>query len=385
MNSLYDFANHMAELYDLLEDQRSKDIFWARLRYDCAATMENDARLCSLLDDDLIEQENLDFRYNFKSFCEQLKREGKKLFLYGAAFAGQRIGAMLLQEGDFYAYCARNHEKYGGGILGKQVLPPEYVFEHPDECYVLISCIYAADEVYELLMAHHFPKDHILRLSAPGFGKKRDERQYFDFPEYFPRGKAFVDAGCFDCSTSKHFAGWCGDDYSKIIAFEPDPESFQRCMAVVESSNLRLEVFPYGLSNQAGEVSFAANGDGGSFVVSATEQGGAFNGVIGSAKQDYITIDTVALDDIVKDTEIGMIKMDIEGAEFDALHGAEKTILRDRPLLAISVYHLRGDVLAILDYLHQLVPQYHFWLRHYNDHCGYDTVLYAAITERGAM
>ncbi len=385
MNNLYDFANYVADLCDLLEDQRSKDIFWARLRYDCAATVRNDALLCSLMDDDLICEKNLGFRRNFKGFSEQLEQEGKKLFLYGAAFVGQRIGEMLLREGDFYAFCARNHEKYIDGILGKPVFPPEYVFGHPDECYVLISCIYAADEVYALLTEHHFPQDHILRLSAPGFAKKRDERQYFDFPQYFPKGRAFVDAGCFDCNTSKIFSDWCGGNYSKILAFEPDPDSFRRCKSIAENSGLRLELFPYGLSSQVDTVSFAANGDVGSFVVPTVERSGAFNGSIGSAKQDCITIATVALDDVVKETEIGMIKMDIEGAELDALHGAEKTILRDKPLLAISVYHLRGDVLAIMDYLHQLVPQYHFWLRHYNDHCGYDTVLYAAIAAGDVM
>ena len=34
-------------------------------------------------------------------------------------------------------------------------------------------------------------------------------------------------------------------------------------------------------------------------------------------------------------------------------------------------------MLAIMDYLHQLVPEYRFWLRHYS--VGYtDTVLYAS-------
>ncbi len=89
-------------------------------------------------------------------------------------------------------------------------------------------------------------------------------------------------------------------------------------------------------------------------------------------------IPVVALDDIVKDDKIGFIKMDIEGSEFDALHGASKTILRDKPLLAINVYHFPGDMLAIMEYLHELVPAYRFWLRHYLITAG-DTVLYASI------
>ena len=54
--------------------------------------------------------------------------------------------------------------------------------------------------------------------------------------------------------------------------------------------------------------------------------------------------------------------------------------VRDRPLLALSVYHRMGDMLAIMDYLHHLVSEYRFWLRHYSVGLA-DTVLYAAAGE----
>lgn len=70
--------------------------------------------------------------------------------------------------------------------------------------------------------------------------------------------------------------------------------------------------------------------------------------------------------------------MDIEGSEMAALHGARKTIQRDKPFLALSVYHRRGDILAILECLHSFVPEYRFWLRHYGP-LAHETVLYAAV------
>ena len=88
-------------------------------------------------------------------------------------------------------------------------------------------------------------------------------------------------------------------------------------------------------------------------------------------------IQTVTLDQVIDKETVGFIKMDIEGAEWGALHGAEKTILRDKPLLAICVYHIPGDTLAIMDYLAELVPEYRFWLRHYGP-ARTETVLYAA-------
>ena len=84
------------------------------------------------------------------------------------------------------------------------------------------------------------------------------------------------------------------------------------------------------------------------------------------------------MDEVTADTRVGFIKMDIEGFELDALQGGEQTIKRDKPLLAICVYHRAGDVLAIMDYLHEIVPEYRFWLRHYTA-TPLETVLYAAV------
>lgn len=68
--------------------------------------------------------------------------------------------------------------------------------------------------------------------------------------------------------------------------------------------------------------------------------------------------------------------MDIEGAELNALIGASHILKRDKPLCAISVYHKAGDLLAIMEYLKNLVPEYKFAVRHYS--LGLvETVLYA--------
>ncbi len=86
------------------------------------------------------------------------------------------------------------------------------------------------------------------------------------------------------------------------------------------------------------------------------------------------------IDHTVGEEQIGFIKMDIESAEFDAPNEAKGIIVRANPLLAISAYHRRGDMLSIMDYLRSLVPEYHFWLRHYSVGLA-DTVLYAAADE----
>jgi FkbM family methyltransferase len=57
---------------------------------------------------------------------------------------------------------------------------------------------------------------------------------------------------------------------------------------------------------------------------------------------------------------VGLIKMDIEGSEFYAIQGAEKTIKKFKPVLIISVYHSGRDFFEIPKLLKEWVPSYHF-------------------------
>ena len=85
----------------------------------------------------------------------------------------------------------------------------------------------------------------------------------------------------------------------------------------------------------------------------------------------------IALDDLLKSTPINYIKMDIEGAELDALKGSEKIIKRDLPHLAISIYHKPSDLWEIGLYLFSIHGnKYNYYIRNYG-HQTFDTVLYA--------
>jgi hypothetical protein len=68
--------------------------------------------------------------------------------------------------------------------------------------------------------------------------------------------------------------------------------------------------------------------------------------------------------------------MDIEGSEHNAILGAEQTIKKWKPKMAVSVYHRREDMFDLLLLLKSFVPDYKFFLRHYTDNQT-ETVLYA--------
>jgi FkbM family methyltransferase len=91
---------------------------------------------------------------------------------------------------------------------------------------------------------------------------------------------------------------------------------------------------------------------------------------------------TISIDDFVaknKIEKINFIKLDIEGAELEALKGAIKTIEKYKPQLAICVYHKNSDFWEIPRFLKDLVPEYELYLDHFVINPFYETVLFARI------
>ena len=90
---------------------------------------------------------------------------------------------------------------------------------------------------------------------------------------------------------------------------------------------------------------------------------------IGVKKSGEDTAITMSIDDLVERNalqSLNFIKMDIEGAELRALHGAESTLRRFRPKLAITLYHRLEDFATIPHYLQSLDLGYRFFMDHFS-------------------
>ena len=89
------------------------------------------------------------------------------------------------------------------------------------------------------------------------------------------------------------------------------------------------------------------------------------------------TVDAIIVDDILDSSDVSFIKMDIEGAEWNALNGMRKIIKRNKPILAICVYHKRDDFYKLTDLIDEIYPNvYHFYFRQYR-YTPTETVCYA--------
>jgi FkbM family methyltransferase len=183
--------------------------------------------------------------------------------------------------------------------------------------------------------------------------------EYYDYvipDQYFPKDiiklnsdEVFVDAGAYTGDTILRFLKIAGGKYKAIYAFEPEDASYNAMadMAALEKLN-NIFLFKKGVWKEKKSMCFKVDTE--SSVRSSLSNTG------------NVTLEVDAIDNIMNGTAVTYIKMDIEGAEFEALSGAEKTIKKAKPKLAICVYHKSDDLITIPQYLNSLAG-YKLYLR----------------------
>ena len=180
-------------------------------------------------------------------------------------------------------------------------------------------------------------------------------------------GDHVIDAGgCFG-DTALGFADVVGER-GHIYVFDPVPKHcaiMREALAMNPSLAPRISIFPVGVADRVNDVAQLPEEDtinpGACFVMD---------------KVPTTTIDEMAARHNVP--RLDFIKMDIEGSELSALQGAETSIRRWQPKLAISLYHRPEDFFSIPLWIDSLGVGYRFFLDHYSIHSE-ETVLYASI------
>lgn len=194
-----------------------------------------------------------------------------------------------------------------------------------------------------------------------------NNEQYFDSGviELEPE-EVFVDGGCLDGETTLRFDQHMKGMSYKVFAFEPDGEQITKCKENLKGLKSSVQIISKGLWSASTIQPFISDGgQGGSLIADLP----------GS-----VIVEVTSLDDIFSPMDESQwptfIKLDIEGAEKEALLGAEQIIRKKHPKLAICVYHRPQDIYELTQLLENFNEKYHFSLQHYTDNI-YETVLYA--------
>jgi len=194
------------------------------------------------------------------------------------------------------------------------------------------------------------------------------EPQYFQRDIFLPvKDEIFIDGGAYVGDTVESFiknfaekSKWRGN-YKRVYAWEPDAINISQ-MRKNLCKYKNIEIVPYGMWKEKTELKFFENGNAGSKIAET-----------GTKKVDVDSIDQIHLSD-----KITFIKMDIEGSEKEALQGARHVIQRDKPRLAICIYHRPEDLYEIPFLIKEFVPEYKLYIRHHSDTFA-ETVVYATL------
>lgn len=353
----------------------------------------------------------------FTKMIEEIKASGLPTILYGSGAVSGMVNEYLGKNGIDPAGYAVDREYYKGvdTLRGKPLyIIEDYIAEN--SCNIVLAFselsvewenklrnsadnarqpnnVYILDfQGYLAMPGDHTRYEEFYKENKPALEKLRDDlcdelskkaldefigqklsgeyrKPFSDKPQYFEdkivsfsENEVFVDCGAYNGDTVLEFARELRKagipSYKKIFAFEADPKNAEDMRENLAGYD-NVEIIPKGVYDRACTLCFDDAGTTGSRI-----------------SDDGIKIEVTSIDEVVGDEEVTFIKMDIEGSELMALKGAEKTIKRCRPKLAVCVYHRVEDLVTIPQYIQSLGLGYKLYLRNYKAN-ALDCVLYA--------
>ena len=189
-------------------------------------------------------------------------------------------------------------------------------------------------------------------------------RKYFKAPciPAAKGGETLIDCGAHLGQTIDAFIEYTGDNFGTVLAFEPDPGTFEALNQRYDDPRIRLEQTAISSCDRE-ESRFRQGMD---FASMLSEKGG-------------ISVKTACLDSM-PDVTHSFLKIHVEGEELAVLRGAKSFIERNRPVIMVLADHSPDGLDAIPDFLVGLDAYRLFF--HLHDYCGNSAVFYAIPEER---
>jgi FkbM family methyltransferase len=274
----------------------------------------------------------------------------------------ENCGYKYIRYGTFWRRYYRRHK--GDLAALKSMLADDRSVETID---CLVKCRTTRRKKYLYKVAEVAYQTYAFSKDLPPI--KYRSSQYFPDMLKLSENEVFVDVGAYIGDTLFSFVEHTSGKFKKIIAFEALKSQSEQLRQNINASNVdtgKIDIYGVGLDSECKEVLSTDNGSNSS------------SRIIG--KTNTIPTKLVVFDDFLSEEErsqVTFVKMDIEGAEREALRGMAKTIASYHPKLAICIYHLPDDWWIIPSYIQQLYPAYRFFVRQHEVKFDSETVLYA--------
>jgi FkbM family methyltransferase len=133
----------------------------------------------------------------------------------------------------------------------------------------------------------------------------------------------------------------------EIHAFEIEKNNYNKLLKTIQKSKTdKIKPKFIGLSDCDGEGQVIKSGTGSSLT---------------NRKDDKDSIELRKIDSLYSiDKKISLIKLDVEGMEQKVLSGAKNVIKRNKPILAVSIYHSVQDFFLIKSQIESMDSSYKF-------------------------
>lgn len=357
MNEMGNISELIAEIENRMADELSRDLFHARFRnmiYRNVDELRNDVL-------DIGEKYNWKWKvWQMDRMCESISNV-PGIVIFGCGINGRQSCRLFKNSkyGDIpILFCDNDKENWGKTVLGCDVISPEELRTKYRDYICVIGSSKYRQSILEQVLQEGFPNKNILYpyigilFGIVGW-------QYFD---YLTPGdhEVFIDGGVYGGESSGDFVKWTGGNYSGIYGFEANPYCIDRCKKFYSNNDIHdVELIEKCMWNEKTKISFDSNHSGASKI---TDEGN-------------VVVEADTIDNVLCGRRVTYIKMDIEGSEYRALLGAEKTIKKYRPRMALSIYHKPEDIIEIPSLLLKYDSSYRFALRQYSSIAD-ETVLY---------
>lgn len=170
--------------------------------------------------------------------------------------------------------------------------------------------------------------------------------------------EVYVDLGAYNGDTIDEFLHYCGGNYRKIIAFEPNSKNFAKLQSHCE--NLKnIDLWQLGAYNR-------------NTVLTFNNKAGRNSAIAENGTETRVA----CVDSILCGMAAGYVKADVEGADFETLLGMKNTLQNFKPKLNFAAYHRFEDIFRLPILINQLNPEYKIYLRHHPYIPAWDTNLY---------
>ncbi len=162
--------------------------------------------------------------------------------------------------------------------------------------------------------------------------------------------EVYFDLGAYNGDTINELGEMTDYRWKKVVAVEPDRRNARKLRMYADTlaeKNLTVEVHEAGIWKISGELGFS-------------DSGGRQSTFLANDKK---IVPVTTIDYLAQERQVTYIKMDVEGAELQAIEGGQHTLRAYKPKLFVAAYHYDVDLFRIPLALWQLVPEYKIYLR----------------------